>query len=84
MQLKARLIEVLELEGLAPDDIGDEVPLFGDESTLGLDSVDALELLLAFEKDFGVALDTEEIDPEVFSTVASMERFVATLVDDAG
>ena len=58
--------------------IGDDTPLFGepDSDGLGLDSVDALELMLVFEKDFGISIDTEEIDPEAFGTVATLEAFL--------
>jgi len=61
---------------MEPDEIGDDMPLFGEEG-LGLDSVDALELMVVLEKDFGVKLDTETMDPEVFATVASLEAYLA-------
>ncbi len=75
-RIKAVIIESLGLEGMTIDEIGDEMPLFGEEG-LGLDSVDALELMVVMEKDFGVTMDTEEMDPEVFSTVSSLERFLS-------
>jgi acyl carrier protein len=60
--------------------IADDAPLFGppdaEGAGLGLDSIDALELLVVFEKDFGVSVETEEIDLEAFSCVASLEAFV--------
>ncbi len=78
--IKRLIIDSLGLEGLTPDDIGDDAPLFGDgEGSLGLDSVDALELMVVFERDFGISIDTDEVDAEAFSTVASLERFVDEL-----
>jgi acyl carrier protein len=76
-RIKAVIIDGLGLEGLTPDMIDDEAPLFGDG--LGLDSVDALELMVVFEKDFGVQIDNQEIDPEAFASVASLERFLREL-----
>jgi len=78
-RIKAVIIESLGLEGMTPEMIADDAPLFGDG--LGLDSVDALELLVVLEKDFGVQIDNQEIDPEVFASVASLERFIRELQD---
>jgi acyl carrier protein len=78
--IKRAIIDTLGLQGLTPDMIDDEAPLFGppdaDGAGLGLDSIDALELLVVFEKDFGVSVETEDIDFEAFSSVASLEAFV--------
>lgn len=74
-RIKTVIIESLGLEGMTTDEIGDDMPLFGEEG-LGLDSVDALELMVVLEKDFGVQIDSEEVDPEVFATVTSLERFI--------
>lgn len=76
-RIKKVIIDSLGLEGMTPDDIGDDEPLFGDG--LGLDSVDALELMVVLEKDFGVEIDDEELDPEVFASVSSLEKFVHEL-----
>ena len=59
---------------MTPDEIGDDDPLFGEG--LGLDSVDALELMVVLEKDFGVEIDDQELDPEVFASVNSLEKFI--------
>ncbi|HVS65593.1 MAG TPA: phosphopantetheine-binding protein [Thermoanaerobaculia bacterium] len=76
-RIKAVIIESLGLEGMTPEMIEDDAPLFGDG--LGLDSVDALELMVVLEKDFGVQIDNQEIDPEAFASVASLERFIREL-----
>ena len=79
-RIKRVIIDTLGLEGLTPDMIADEAPLFGppdaEGSGLGLDSIDALELLVVLEKDFGVSVETGEIDLEAFRSVASLEAFV--------
>ncbi len=72
--LKRLIIESLNLEGVTPDMIGENDPLFGDG--LGLDSVDALELIVVLEKKLGIKIRSHEIDPEVFASINSMLRFV--------
>ena len=73
--LKRLIVESLNLEGLTPDRIGDETPLFGEG--LGLDSVDALELVLAIEREYGLEIQPHEVDRAVFTCVKSLGGFVA-------
>lgn len=74
--IKALIIESLGLEDITPQDIDNDARLFGDG--LGLDSVDALELGLALQKRYGVAIDPETRNMrEHFATVTSLSRFVA-------
>ncbi len=68
------VIESLKLEGITPEMIAADEPLFG--GSLGLDSVDALELIVAFEKRFGVRLRAQAIDASVFQTAGSLHRFL--------
>ncbi len=75
LRLKQIIVESLNLEGTRPESIGDDEPLFGDG--LGLDSVDALELVVALEREYGIRIRSDEIDPEVFASVASLARFIA-------
>ena len=72
--MKVLIIRSLNLQGIEPGMIGDEDPLFGDG--LGLDSVDALELVVALEKEFGIKIKSHEVEPEVFGSVASLSRYV--------
>ena len=75
LRLKRLIVESLHLEGLTPDNIGDDTPLFGEG--LGLDSVDALELVVALEKEYGLRIQSHEVDKSVFASVASLAEFVA-------
>ena len=54
-KLKAQLIDALNLEEITPEDIDPEAPLFGEDG-LGLDSIDALEIILLLDKDYGIKL----------------------------
>ncbi len=73
-QLKEEIIEYLNLEDLQPADIGDEEPLFGDG--VGLDSIDALELIVLLEKNYGLKIDNPEEGKQVFVSIASMAAYI--------
>ena len=74
--IKVLIIESLGLEDMQPEDIDSNAQLFGDG--LGLDSVDALELGLALQKKFHVAIDAEtRTMREHFESVANLSKFVA-------
>jgi acyl carrier protein len=73
-RIKRLIVESLNLEGMRPEMIEDETPLFGEG--LGLDSVDALELVVALEKEFGIKIRSQEIGREVFSSVSTLSQFI--------
>ncbi len=73
-RIKRLIVDSLHLEGMRPEMIEDEAPLFGEG--LGLDSVDALELVVALEKEFGIKIKSQEIGREVFSSVSSLSEFI--------
>ena len=75
--IKRLIVQSLNLEGMSPDSIADDQPLFGEG--LGLDSVDALELVVALEKEFHVSIRSDEIDRDVFASVADLAAFVERL-----
>lgn len=63
------------LEGVAPDDIVDDAPLFG-AAGLGLDSVDALELAIHIEETFAIKIPDDAEGRKVFASVATLSRFI--------
>ncbi len=73
-KLKEEIIEILNLEGMSPEDIGNDQTLFGPE--LGLDSIDALELIVLLEKNYGLKLKSAEQGKEVFKSIDSMAQFI--------
>lgn len=75
LRLKQQIIAALNLEEMTPDDIDTDAPLFGDG--LGLDSIDALELIVLLEKEYGIRLTDPAAGKEVFRSVATMAQYVA-------
>jgi acyl carrier protein len=75
VQMKQLIIDSLRIEGMSPDDIETDAPLFGEG--LGLDSIDALQLVVAMEKDYGVIVPDAETGTVVFQSVRSMAQYVA-------
>jgi len=58
-ELKVFIIEAMNLEDVTPADIGDDMPLFADDG-LGLDSIDALELVLGLKKKYGISIEASD------------------------
>lgn len=76
-ELKAFIIETMNLEDVTPADIGDDTPLFADDG-LGLDSIDALELVLALKKKYGIVIEAnDEASRQHLRSVASLAAFLA-------
>lgn len=74
-ELKERIIEVLNLEDMTPEDIDAEAPLFGEG--LGLDSIDALELIVLMEKIYGIRLATASEAKPIFKNLNTMAAYIA-------
>ena len=74
-ELKKHIIEVLNLEDLQPEDIDNDAPLFGEG--LGLDSIDALELIVLMEKNYGIRLQDPNQGKEIFQSVSVMADYIA-------
>jgi acyl carrier protein len=81
-KLKELLIERLNFEDMSPEDIGDEEPLFGEG--LGLDSIDALEIVVMLESEFGIRIRNETSARENFRSIASLADFVQQRAMEAG
>ena len=79
-RIKRVIVESLRLEDLDPESIGDEQSLFGEG--LGLDSVDALELLLGLENEFGFKVQTPEKDRDAFRCVNTLVDFVESRIPE--
>lgn len=74
-ELKEEIIEVLNLEDMTVDDIDENDALFGEG--LGLDSIDALELIVMLEKKYGIKLANPALGKEIFKSVATIADYVS-------
>lgn len=73
--LKQEIIEALNLEEMTPKDIETDAPLFGEDG-LGLDSIDALELIVLVEKKYGIRLADPSEGKAIFKTVGTLAEYV--------
>ncbi len=73
--LKTQIIEALSLEEITPEDIEDDAPLFG--QGLGLDSIDALELIVLLDKNYGIKLKNPAESKSIFASVRTIAHYVA-------
>lgn len=74
LELKNQIIQALNLEDVKPEDIDNDAPLFGEG--LGLDSIDALELIVMMEKVYGIKIKDPSAGKEIFKSVNTMAEFV--------
>lgn len=74
LELKNKIIEVLNLEDVAIEEIKDTDPLFG--GGLGLDSIDALELIVLLDKDYGIKLSDPKKGKEIFESIEVMAKYI--------
>lgn len=74
-ELKEALIEALNLEEITPEEINDDAPLFGDEG-LGLDSIDALEIILILERNYGIRIQNPSEGKEIFYSIRTLAEYI--------
>lgn len=73
-RVKNLIVTRLKLQDVSAEEIADDAPLFGEG--LGLDSIDALELVLAIEQTFGVRIEDEEVGRKALGSVSSLCGFL--------
>ena len=74
LKLKKEIINVLNREDITPEDIDPEAPLFGDG--LGLDSIDALELIVLLEENYGVKIEDPKEGRKIFTSVKTIAEYI--------
>ena len=72
--LKKQIVESLNLRHVKPEEIGDDQPLFVDG--LGLDSIDALELIVLLQQQYNIKLSNADEGPKVFHSVKTMAEYI--------
>ena len=75
VELKQKVVEALNLEELSAEEINENTPLFGADG-LGLDSIDALELIVLLDKEYGIRLSDPKQGKEIFYSIATMVEYI--------
>lgn len=78
-QLKTQIIDQLNLEDVTPDMIPESSPLF--DSDLGLDSIDALEIIVMLEREYGIKIVSKEEGQKIFYSLESMANYIMAQKD---
>ena len=78
-KLKTLIVETLRLEDIAPADIPDDEPLIG--GGLSLDSIDALELVVKLEKEFGIKISSSEESRSALASVSALAAYIRAHAD---
>ncbi len=73
-ELQVKIVDVLNLIDVQPDDIKVDNQLVGGD--LGIDSIDVLEMVIMIEKDYGVKIDNRELGVKVFSTLGTLAEYI--------
>lgn len=73
-ELKVKIIDILNLQELSPEEFDENSQLVG--GTLGIDSIDVLEMVVMVEKDYGVVINSQEVGEKVFSSLASLAEYI--------
>ncbi|HTE32065.1 MAG TPA: phosphopantetheine-binding protein [Chryseolinea sp.] len=76
IDLKEQIIEALNLKHLKPEDIGDDQPLFVEG--LGLDSIDALELIVLLQQYYNIKLANPQEGPQIFKSVKTIAEYISS------
>ena len=80
LEAKRFLIEALNIPDIPAEEIEDDEPLFGE--TLGLDSIDALSLVVAIKKDYGLQIPDAEASRQHFESIRTLAEFLASANDE--
>ena len=74
LKLKNEIITALKLEGMTPDDIETDAPLFNEG--LGLDSIDALELIVLLDKNYGIVIEDPKVGRQALESVKTVAEYI--------
>lgn len=74
-ELKTKILKALNLEEIKPEEVDADAPLFGEDG-IGLDSIDALELIVLLEKDYGIRIKDPKDGKEIFKSIHVLADYV--------
>ena len=76
LEIKKLIMTTLAIDDVNPDDVDDEKPLFGGDNALTLDSVDAIEIIMAIQRNYGIRIADQNLAREVVRSVNSIAQFI--------
>lgn len=76
LEIKKLILETLNITEIEPVEINNSAPLFGDNNPLGLDSIDALEIIMALQEKYGVRIDDRNLSRVVLQSINSIAEFL--------
>ena len=75
VKLKREVVDQLQLEGMTAEEVDPEAPLFGEEG-LGLDSIDAMELVVLLDENYGIKIRASKEGPKIFYSIKTMAEYI--------
>jgi len=83
LEIKILIMSTLSIEGLDPAQVDDDKPLFGGDNALTLDSVDAIEIIMAIQRTYGIRIADQDKARQVISSINSIAGFIAEQQENA-
>jgi acyl carrier protein len=77
LEIKKLIMNTLAINDVDPNEVDDEKPLFGGDNALTLDSVDAIEIIMAIQRNYGVRIADQNLAREVVRSINSIAQFIA-------
>jgi acyl carrier protein len=78
LEIKKLIMDTLNITDVKPEDVDDEKPLFGSDNALTLDSVDAIEIIMALQRTYGIRIADQTTARYVIRSVNSIGDFILT------
>jgi acyl carrier protein len=75
-EIKNLIMEALNIDDVNPEDVGDDDSLFGEGNVLGLDSIDALEIVMALQEKYGVRIDDKNQSRFILKSISTIAEFI--------
>jgi acyl carrier protein len=75
-EIKLLIMEVLNIDDVTPEEVGNDEPLFGEGNVMGLDSIDALEIVMALQEKYGVRIDDKNQSRFILRSITTIAEFI--------
>jgi len=76
LEIKKMIMETLNITDVRPEDVDDDKPLFGSDNALTLDSVDAIEIIMALQRTYGIRIADQSLARYVIRSITSIAEFI--------